>query len=197
MLSFDSKLNVRNGPLANVFENFVFSVFLNLNKIYLILRALWQFLSSPVAVDLYKEISLEVLKRETVYSNVFKYFSGHPSEVNYEIELEIEKLCDFLFAPDAEVIVSGDHSSPPSTVESELDSFVDSYRDGVLNSSLVVRSELQLFRATGQRGKEHSLSWMNATIALNQNLLHWQSARLNQLAEFIFLASFEISNFRL
>ena len=87
-----------------------------------------------------------------------KYLSSRPAECNFNLELEIEKLCDRLFDSNSE------HSEPVSavptsssaclpTLESELDSFVDSSNDEVLNSSMVVRSELQLFNSTGQRGK--------------------------------------------
>ena len=85
-----------------------------------------------------------------------KYLSSRPTERSFEIELEIEKLCDRLFDSGSEPSVSVLPISHPArlpTLESELDSFADSSNDEVLNSSIVVRSELQLFNSKGQRGK--------------------------------------------
>ena len=85
-----------------------------------------------------------------------KYLSSRPTECSFELELEIEKLCDRLFDSSSEPSVSALPTSRPAclpTLESELDSFVDSSNDEVLNSSMVVRSELQLFNSTGQCGK--------------------------------------------
>ena len=85
-----------------------------------------------------------------------KYLSSRPAECNFNLELEIEKLCDRLFDSEPSEPVSAVPTSSSAclpTLESELDSFVDSSNDEVLNSSMVVRSELQLFNSTGQRGK--------------------------------------------
>ena len=114
--------------------------------------------NSPVARDLYQKLSLEISKRETIFTDMVKYLSSRPAECNFNLELEIEKLCDRLFDSNSEPsepvsAVPTSSSACLPTLESELDSFVDSSNDEVLNSSMVVRSELQLFNSTGQRGK--------------------------------------------